>query len=82
MPDLTVVPHNLSVGLVSTCPPRQCGIPTFSKDLEHAIQMADPSVSIRWAAINEATSLHAYGPEVLWRIRQGDVEAIEERPSS
>jgi glycosyltransferase involved in cell wall biosynthesis len=75
MPDLTALPHNLTVGLVSTCPPRQCGIATFSKDLEHAIQTADPSVRIRWAAINEATSLHAYGPEVRWRIRQGDVES-------
>lgn len=74
MRDVTVSPHNLTVGLVSTCPPRQCGIATFSKDLEHAIQTADPSVRIRWAAINEATSLHAYGPEVRWRIRQGDVE--------
>ena len=75
MPDLTVLPHRLSVGLVSTSPPRQCGIATFSKDLEHAIQSADPSVHIRWAAINEATSLHAYGPEVRWRIRQGDLES-------
>jgi glycosyltransferase involved in cell wall biosynthesis len=75
VPDLTVLPHNLTVGLVSTCPPRQCGIATFSKDLEHAIQTADPSVRIRWAAINEATSLHAYGPEVRWRIRQGDVDS-------
>lgn len=74
MRDVTISPHNLTVGLVSTCPPRQCGIATFSKDLEHAIQTADPSVRIRWAAINEATSLHAYGPEVRWRIRQGDVE--------
>jgi len=75
MPDPTALPHSLTVGLVSTCPPRQCGIATFSKDLEHAIQTADPSVRIRWAAINEATSLHAYGPEVRWRIRQGDVES-------
>jgi glycosyltransferase involved in cell wall biosynthesis len=75
MPDVSVLPHNLTVGLVSTCPPRQCGIATFSKDLEHAIARADPSVRIRWAAINESTSLHAYGREVLWRIRQGDVES-------
>jgi glycosyltransferase involved in cell wall biosynthesis len=75
MPDLTALRHNLSIGLVSTCPPRQCGIATFSKDLEHAIQTADPYVRIRWAAINEATSLHAYGPEVQWRIRQSDVES-------
>jgi glycosyltransferase involved in cell wall biosynthesis len=67
--------RSLSVGLVSTCPPRQCGIATFSKDLERAIQLADRSVRVRWVAINEATSLHAYGPEVRWRIRQGDRES-------
>src|SRR5207248_8743782 len=77
MPDRTVFPsrNGLKVGLVGTAPPRQCGIATFSKDLERAIQTADPSVRIRWAAINEATSLHGYGAEVHWRIRQGDVES-------
>ena len=67
--------NRLSVGLVGTCPPRQCGIATFSKDLERAIHTADPSVHIHWAAINEAASLHMYGPEVRWRIRQGDIES-------
>jgi len=65
----------LSVGMVGTAPPRQCGVATFSKDLAHAMLTVDPSVRIRWAAINEATSLHAYGPEVQWRIRQGDLES-------
>ncbi len=58
------------VALVSTCPPRQCGIATFSSDLARAIKAADPAVHVSWAAINEAQSLHPYGPEVLWRIRQ------------
>jgi glycosyltransferase involved in cell wall biosynthesis len=56
---------------VATCPPRQCGIATFSRDLEQALIAADPSARIHWAAINEATSIHPYGPEVVWRIRQG-----------
>jgi len=75
MPDLIqALPRTaFTVGLVSTCPPRQCGIATFSKDLERAIHTADPAVRIYWAAINEAMSLHAYGPEVRWRIRQGDI---------
>jgi hypothetical protein len=60
---------------VSTCPPRQCGIATFSRDLEQAILTADRSVRIEWAAVNEATSIHAYGPEVRWRIRQGDPDS-------
>ena len=77
MPDVAVgrSGNRLKIGLVGTCPPRQCGIATFSKDLERAIHTADPSVRIHWAAINEAASLHVYGPEVRWRIRQGDIES-------
>jgi glycosyltransferase involved in cell wall biosynthesis len=67
--------RSLSVAFVSTCPPRQCGIATFSSDLERALKAADPSVLIQWAAINEATSIHPYGPQVRWRIRQGDPDS-------
>src|SRR5437764_15312083 len=67
--------HTLSIAFVATCPPRQCGIATFSSDLERALQAADESVLIQWAAINEATSIHLYGPEVRWRIRQGDPDS-------
>src|SRR6266851_3997881 len=67
-----VLDRSLSIALIATCPPRQCGIATFSSDLERALKSADPSVLIQWAAINEATSIHPYGPEVRWRIRQGD----------
>lgn len=58
--------------MVSTSPPRACGIATFSSDLTAAMRAADPSVRIAWAAINEAQSLHPYGPQVRWRIEQGD----------
>src|SRR5436309_2614815 len=67
--------RSLSVAFVATCPPRQCGIATFSSDLERALKAADGSVLIQWAAINEATSIHLYGPEVRWRIRQGDPDS-------
>jgi glycosyltransferase involved in cell wall biosynthesis len=67
--------RSLSIALVATCPPRQCGIATFSSDLERALKSADPSVLIQWAAINEAMSIHPYGPEVRWRMRQGDPES-------
>lgn len=68
----------LSIALVATCPPRQCGIATFSKDLERALKAADGSVRVWWAAIDEATSSHSYGPEVRWRIRQGHPESYRE----
>lgn len=77
MPDrpLLAAGRSLSVAFVATCPPRQCGIATFSSDLQRALKAADRSVLIQWAAINEATSIHVYGPEVRWRIRQGDPES-------
>ena len=39
MPDIAIAlsASRLRIGLVGTCPPRQCGIATFSKDLERAI---------------------------------------------
>ena len=60
----------LSIAFVSTCPPRECGIATFTSDLARAVKAADPTVRLSWAAINEAGSIHPYGPEVRWRIRQ------------
>src|SRR5207248_5516610 len=67
--------RSLSIAFVATCPPRQCGIATFSSDLEQALKATDASVLIQWAAINEATSIHPYGPQVHWRIRQGDPDS-------
>jgi glycosyltransferase involved in cell wall biosynthesis len=69
------LPRSLSIAFVATCPPRQCGIATFSSDLERALKAADRSVLIQWAAINEASSIHLYGPHVRWRIRQGDPDS-------
>lgn len=61
----------LSIAFVGSCPPRQCGIATFTSDLVRAVKLADPRVRISRAAINDADSIHPYGPEVRWRIRQG-----------
>jgi len=72
------VTRRLSIAFVATCPPRQCGIATFSRDLEQALLAADPSTRIEWAAINEATSIRPYGPNVHWRIRQGQPESYRQ----
>jgi glycosyltransferase involved in cell wall biosynthesis len=69
--------HPLSVAFVATCPPRQCGIATFTSDLARAIRAADPDVRISWAAINEPGSIHPYGPEVRWRIRQRNANSYQ-----
>lgn len=64
--------HHLSVTFVASCPPRQCGIATFTSDLARAVRTADPTARMSWAAINSAESILPYGPEVRWRIRQGE----------
>ncbi|GEM_PF-6237841 len=74
----TSLTSGLSVAFVATCPPRQCGIATFAKDLEQALKAADSGLTIPWAAINETMSIHPYGPEVRWRIRQGDAESYQQ----
>jgi hypothetical protein len=67
----------LHIALVSTSPPRQCGIATFTSDLARAMQTADPTARLWWAAINEEHSTHDYGPQVRWRIRQRHPETYE-----
>jgi len=62
--------RRLCVALVATCPPRQCGIATFTRDLADTVKAADPRVRVSWVAINEPDAIHPYGPEVRWRIRQ------------
>jgi glycosyltransferase involved in cell wall biosynthesis len=64
--------HPFTVAFLSTCTPRQCGIATFSADVAASLKQAEPGLRAVWAAINDPDSLHTYGPEVRWRVRQGD----------
>src|SRR6266542_4390036 len=61
----------LNLAWISTWRPRRCGIATFSTDLTRALQEADPGIVVRTAAIDSASTLYRYGPEVHWRVRQG-----------
>lgn len=65
----------LSVAFVSTCPPRQCGIATFTTDLIRAVEDVAPRVRTVRAAIDEPDTDHRYEPDVRWRVRQGDPES-------
>jgi glycosyltransferase involved in cell wall biosynthesis len=71
----------LHVALVSTSLPRQCGIATFTTDLARAMQAADPAARVSWAAINEEYSIHSYGPQVRWRLRQRHPDTYERAAS-
>ncbi|HET8569835.1 MAG TPA: glycosyltransferase family 4 protein [Candidatus Limnocylindria bacterium] len=62
----------MHVTFVGTWVPRRCGIATFTNDLVGAVRAADPTVRATVAAIDEPEAARRYGPEVVFRIRQGD----------
>jgi glycosyltransferase involved in cell wall biosynthesis len=57
---------------VATCPPRQCGIATFTSDLARSIVATDGAATVSWVAIDQRWPAHEYGTGVRWRIEQGD----------
>ena len=64
---------NMRMAIVSTYPPRPCGIGTFSRDLRSALIGADPSLRVDVISIVR-DQLSSPAPEVLSVIRQ-DVRA-------
>ncbi len=68
----------LNVAFVSSYPPRECGIATFTQDLAGATGAALKSGDVTIAAINEAGGLHPYPSEVTFRIDQGQPETYAE----
>ncbi|HKC90998.1 MAG TPA: glycosyltransferase family 4 protein [Candidatus Limnocylindria bacterium] len=62
----------MRIAFVASAVPRRCGIATFTADLIAAVKAADPEVRTVQAAIDEPITARAYGPEVKWRILQGD----------
>src|SRR2546425_3362072 len=65
----------IRIAFVASAVPRRCGIATFTADLLAAVKAADPAVRCVAAAIDEPNAARAYGPDVRWRIRQGDMES-------
>jgi len=61
---------------ISTFPPRQCGIATFTADLANTIdQMFGPSVKSKIVAMNLAEASHfLYPDKVIWEICQPNEE--------
>src|SRR5437660_9757797 len=72
-----LLPQNgvVRMAFVASAVPRRCGIATFTADLMAAVKAADPAVRCVAAAIDEPNTVRAYGPDVSWRIKQGDKES-------
>ncbi len=62
----------MRVAFVSSSVPRRCGIATFTSDLAAGVHAADPSVGMRFAAIDEPFAARTYRSDVHWRIVQED----------
>jgi glycosyltransferase involved in cell wall biosynthesis len=70
---------NLHLGVVSTFPPREDGIATYTRDLLDAICGArSPHVKAHIAAITDPASYYAYPRQVRWEIEQGDPASFAE----
>ena len=61
---------------VSTFPPRECGIATFTQDLTNAIDKEfNPGVKSRILAMNEnQTVIYNYPPKTIMQICEGEME--------
>jgi glycosyltransferase involved in cell wall biosynthesis len=69
---------NIILGVVSTFPPREDGIATFTRDLLDAVCGAHSGITARIAAITDPGSYYAYPRQVRWEIDQGDPERYAE----
>jgi len=68
----------LPLAVVSTYPPRHCGIANFTNELSEAIRTADPAIHISGIAIDDGVARVAYGPHIQYRIRQGDPDSYRQ----
>ena len=64
-------PGTVRVGVVSTYPPRACGIGTFSRDLREALLLADSIAAVDLVAIVRDDDVDQ-APEVVARIHQDE----------
>ena len=63
-----LAPSMRRVALLSTYPPRQCGIATFASNLHAAIAGADPEGECLALAMSDGTVAGTYPPEVRLRL--------------
>ena len=62
------------VCLLSTFPPRKCGIAVFTEDLVNAMDLCNDSVLSTVIAVNENSFSHHYDQRVKWQIKRNNEE--------
>ena len=67
------------LGVVSTFPPREDGIATFTRDLLDAVCGADSRITARIAAITDPGAYYAYPRQVRWEIEPKEPTAQDEK---
>ena len=68
-----------SVAFLSSFPPRECGIATFTADLADAVDRAQPEASpAQVIAIQPGGQSYRYGPRVRWTIERDQHSSYEQ----
>ena len=62
----------LTLGVVSTYPPREDGIATYTRDVLHAVRAGPDRITAEVAAITDSEAFYAYPRQVRWEIEQGN----------
>ncbi|MDH4440169.1 MAG: glycosyltransferase family 4 protein [Rhizobium sp.] len=62
------------VAFIGNSLPRQCGIATFTTDLSHALSACDRGVETRIVAMTDDKLAYAYPEDVVFEIRDGEIE--------
>ncbi len=68
-------PCDITATVVSTFPPRECGIGTFTRDLTDGLRGLEEPVRIRIAAINGSAESYDYEPLVRYEMEEGSPES-------
>lgn len=70
--------RRVTAAYVSTFPPRECGIATYTRDLTRAITLYNPRARPFIVALNDEAEIYTYGPQVRWQIADNDPKSYRE----
>lgn len=65
-----------SILFLSTCPPRECGIATFTQDISNAVEKRIfPSANVKIAAMNRnGVNIYNYPKKVIYQVNDADID--------